>query len=191
MNTGSKLYFVTFGNQLFEYRRWRLAEEVKSSGLFQDTFVFGDDDIKECGRKHTGVGGGWWWWKSVIIQRALDKINENDILLYLDAGCYFNRFGILEFIKYLDLLSQNDGLIAFAAANAIEKNYTKRDVFKLLECDDPAYTNTVQIASGLFLIRKNELSIKLINEFVKVSGIDHCRNDYPSISTNYADYVNH
>ena len=189
----ANLYFVTFGNQRFTQRRWKLADEIKSSNWFQDIFVYGEEDVREVGKPCRGTGGGWWWWKSVIQKKALERIKENDILLYLDAGCYFNRLGVNEFDRYVKLLCANDGFLGFntGAADTSEKTYTKRDLFKLLECESPEYTDSMQIASGLFLIRKNKLSVNLINEYVRVSMVEHCLDDTPSLSPNYPEYWNH
>jgi hypothetical protein len=61
----------------------------------------------------------------------------------------------------------------------------------LLECESPEYTDSLQIASGLFLIRKNELSINLINDYVRVSMVEHCLDNTPSLSPNYPEYCCH
>ena len=39
------------------------------------------------------VGGGYWLWKPYVIQDVLSKTNENDIILYLDAGSTLNIEG--------------------------------------------------------------------------------------------------
>ena len=64
-------------------------------------------------------------------------------------------------------------------------------MFKLLECDLPEYTETDQIASGLVLYKKNELSIKFLKEYQAVSFIDHSLNDHPSYNENYEGFIEH
>ena len=187
------LYFVTFGNQRFTDRRWALAEEIRSSGRFKNIFVYGDNDLSSFDRKLTGAGGGWWWWKPIIQSFAFSQMNEGDILLYLDAGCYFNKLGVKTFDHYLSLLENNSGFLGFTTGDhdTTERTYTKLDVFEYLDCNSHQFTDTKQIASGLFLLRKNNLSTKLMELFVAASENIHLFDDSPSTQSESNRFVSH
>jgi hypothetical protein len=76
----------------------------ESKSVYETSFplrpaVFGADDLddefklnfKDILREQRG--GGYWIWKPYIIKKHLDKINDNDILIYMDAGCSINING--------------------------------------------------------------------------------------------------
>ena len=50
-------------------------------------------------------GGGYWLWKVDIIGQILKKINDNDILLYMDSGSTFNFRGKEKFEEYCSELN--------------------------------------------------------------------------------------
>lgn len=35
-------------------------------------------------------GFGYWCWKPQVVLQNLNKMRENDILIYMDAGCHLN-----------------------------------------------------------------------------------------------------
>jgi len=185
----SKTYLVTFGNQDCTKTKDRLANEAKNSGWFDGVFVYGEQDVSHFNKNLKGTGGGFWWWKPVIQQFALNQINENDILVYLDAGFYLNSYGKKIFDYYINKVKNNLGLLVFHAGDT-EKMRTKRDLFKMMDCDYPEYFGT-QIASGIFVARKNQLTIKLLEEFKKICNIDHAVNTEPSEYEEYPEFINH
>ena len=191
----SKLHLVTFGNQNFTDRRFVLRDEAEQTGWFDGVHVYGHADVAHYPRSFAGRGSGWWWWKPEIVNFALNKIAENDILLYLDAGCFLNKHGEEPFKKYLSSMEypDNNSILACTTglSNCMEKAYTKRDLFKLLECDHPDYTDTTQYASGLFFIRKNKLNMELIQEWIRISTVVHCLDDGSSLTENYKEFVSH
>ena len=52
-------------------------------------------------------GGGYWIWKSHIIKK-INEINDNDILIYLDAGCSINKFVNLYLPPGIDNIPDGD-----------------------------------------------------------------------------------
>lgn len=191
------LYFTTFGNQAYEQRKYILAHEISMSKRFTGLFIYGEKDLEHLclegetkGKHFQGQGAGFWWWKSFIIKESLKKIKEGDILLYLDAGFYFNRFANSLFDHYLDLLYNSDGFLAFGHLDPA-RCLTKRDLFISLDCDSTDFTDTSQIASGLILLRKNELAMKFSDLFYQNSLIDHNLNNDPSVAENYPNFKFH
>lgn len=187
----SKVHFVTFGCDNFKLSRQRLANEAKDSGWFDKIFVYTPADLLLFTKGFENRGAGYWWWKATVQLLALSKIPDGDLILYLDSGFYINKYAKNIFDQYVDIVTKNAGFLAFSCHLGIEKNWTKRDLFKLLECDLPEYTETDQIASGLVLYKKNELSIKFLKEYQAVSFIDHALNDHPSYNENYEGFIEH
>lgn len=187
----SKVYFVTFGcDNRFKQSRQRLAKEAEATGWFEDIFVYEPKLLTSYQKSFEGRGAGYWWWKSVIQYLAMQQINEGDFLLYLDAGGYINKHGESLFKQYIEKVSNNSGFLAWST-DSIEKNWTKRDLFKLLECDNPEFTESKQIGCGLVIYRKSEWTVSFIDEFVKLSSIQHFINDDSSYHPNYENFMEH
>jgi len=188
----NKIHFVTFGcDKFFKHSRKRLADEASKSGWFDKIFIYEPNDLLEYKKSFKGRGAGYWWWKSVVQSLALNEIDDGDLLLYLDAGCYINKYGKNIFDEYVDIVNKNEGFLAFNSPPAIEKNYTKRDLFKLLDCDTTHYTDSNQIGSGVVIYKKNNLTIEFLNEFQKISLTPHSLNDYDSYNQNYKGFIEH
>lgn len=188
----SKVYFVTFGcDTRFKQSRQRLVKEAKNSGWFDDIFVYEPENLLSYNKSFEGKGAGYWWWKSVVQSLALNEINEGDLLLYTDAGTYINRYASNIFDEYVNIVNTTNGVLTFNCNGSIEKNWTKRDVFKLLDCETAEFTDSSQIGAGLVLYKKNELSVNLVNEFVKVTSIPHMINDDDSYNKNYEGFIEH
>ena len=99
-NKKQKIIFLTYGNDKFKQSRTRIANESKQLGIYDEIIVETDKtilnypewnnalknlDFKNISSKNRG--GGYWFWKSFIIYETMKKMNNNDILMYADAGC--------------------------------------------------------------------------------------------------------
>ena len=89
-------------------------------------------------------GGGWWAWKPYVILDALSKVEEGDYVIYCDCGDMVSP-GIKSFVE--NTLSE-DEFCLLLLGNNINKNYTKRDCFVLMGCDESDYWNSNQLESN-------------------------------------------
>ncbi len=114
-------------------------------------------------------GFGYWKWKPFIVAQQMENMNEGDILFYSDAGCYWNKKGILRFNDYLALVEQSpSGILAFEHP-FLEKDWTKGDLLNYFDVyDNPSYTMTLQFASGLFALRKCNDTIEMIAQWNEI-----------------------
>jgi len=94
-------YFITFGGGSQEYREGSkiLTDQILKTGYFDVGIGFTDLDLQndtDFWNKHSDFilsnrrGFGYWIWKSYLIMKTMEKMEENDVLLYLDAGCEIN-----------------------------------------------------------------------------------------------------
>ena len=130
-------------------------------------------------------GDGYWLWKPYFIKKTLESINWGDYVFYCDSGSYF--------IKSLKLFTEiNQDIIPFELPY-IEKAYTKRDVFIILDCDDKKYTNTKQRLAGYSLWKKTPFSMKFIDEWLLFSKDDRCISDINNVmgKPNYKEFKDH
>ena len=153
-----------------------MKKEAIESGWFDTVTVYGpeilDKDFKEK-FKHIlshSRGAGYWIWKLYIIQKKLNEINENDILIYLDAGCSINSKGKKRLDEYIDMLNKSDeGIISFQISHLPEKHWTTKEIFQYFNVDiNSDIANSGQIVGGIQVMKKNENLKKLLNQLQKV-----------------------
>lgn len=197
-----KIYFCTFSDSRLQPTLKRIEKEAKSSIFFDDVFVYNEFSLnKEFKNKFKDVlnynsrGYGCYIWKVSVIQDALSKLQENDILLYTDAGCSINRNGFNKFQDYIRLVNECElGILAVSLDDSLlESMYSKGDLFDYLKVrDNEAIYNTPQIQSGLILIKKTKNSEVLFREWQNVidSGFNLI-NDEESKSSNFPNFIAH
>jgi len=140
---------LQFGvNQVLEYNDIWIKQ--------QDTFYKESKHILRNKR-----GAGYWLWKPFIILDALNKIKNNDILIYVDSGARFinSISSIINILEKKDIfLFYNNGL----------KNYewTKRDCFFYMDCDSTIFHNGNQVLAGYIFCKKTEFVMSLIEEWL-------------------------
>lgn len=106
--------------------------------------------------------------KNYIIKKKLSEINDNDILIYLDAGCHINVNGKKRFDEYIDIVNTGEkGLMSFQMSHHPEKNWTVKEIFEYFNVDiDSEIATSGQIAATMQVIKKVPHSIKLIDLWV-------------------------
>ena len=91
-----KIHFVTYSDNNFFIARQRLINEAKLFNEFTTINSLGPENLNaDFNNTYKNIlnqsrGGGYWIWRPLIIQNLLDKIKENEYILYLDAGCKLN-----------------------------------------------------------------------------------------------------
>lgn len=107
-------------------------------------------------------GGGYWLWKPYIILHTMDQLNEGDYLIYCDSGAAYIR-NVRYLIESLEKVKQD--IMPFELP-LVEKQWTQRETFKLMECEETNYKETNQILATYILIRVSEKSRKFISEYI-------------------------
>jgi len=189
-------HFLTFGggSQNFRDASMRLKIQVEASSLFDYVHCYIDADLekevefwnthKDFISKHKR-GHGYWIWKSYLILKTLESMKDNDILLYLDAGCELNCKNIKKLNKMKEFFSivQTTDIIYTIVLNKpnLEKFWNKMDLIKYLDVGDDRYLNTPQIQGGILMLRKCDKVVKLIRQWYELSCNYHFLDDSKSI----------
>ena len=120
MESKYSIHFITYGNEKFASAKARILKEATEFGEFKTITGYGPENLpKEFVKKFYHIlqqsrGGGYWIWKPMIILDKLEKINDGDILIYIDSGCTLNNKGKKRFFEYVDILNNsNTGLLSF------------------------------------------------------------------------------
>jgi len=168
------IHLISYGNKEYEHSKQRIYEEAISTHWFDTVTIYGPNDLdNDFKLKFKDIlqqrrGGGYWIWKSYIIKKRLNEINENDILIYLDAGCKINPEGKQRFHEYIELLNtSNTGIISFQMSH-IEKIWTIKEAFEYFNIDlDSDIANTGQILGGIRIMKKNMNLMSIIDLEIK------------------------
>ena len=164
------IHLITYGNDNFKLSKKRIFKEAQRTEWFDSIKVFGPEDLsdkfkldnKNILEQHRG--GGYWIWKIYIIKTTLEKINDNDILIYLDSGCTINKKGEKRFYEYINMLNNSEkGIISFQM-NFVEKLYTTKEIFNYFKINNQSeIANSGQIIGGILIMKKNNHLINIIN----------------------------
>jgi hypothetical protein len=165
-----KKYLISYGDDAFASQREFFKETALASAFFDDVTIFTRDDIGQDFAEQVGEtldlrrGGGYWLWKPYFVKKALDKIDEHDVLVYCDAGCMINISGKERFDEYLKILeSSPTGTIDFELPHK-EYEYTKREIFEYFNSSEEII-NSNQLMATVVILRKCAHTTMLVNEW--------------------------
>jgi len=170
-----KTYLIFFCDKKYEKRESYFLVELKNIGfdnifcyrkewLLTTNFYVENKEILDMPR-----GAGYWLWKPYIIIEMLKKIEEGDIVFYMDAGDSINNYNIINIIK--NHMVDNDYMIAGTSKWGLNKYWTKKDCFVLMECDNEIYHNVPQIEAGTLVFKKTKKNEDFLNEWLY-----YCKN---------------
>lgn len=165
-----KKYFISYGDHKYASQREYLRQTAIYSGYFDEVQIFSRENIgHEFSDQVYNVlrqprGGGYWIWKPYFVKKVLDSLEENDILIYCDAGCLVNPAARERFDQYVKMLKESKtGTIDFELPH-IEYTYTKREVFDHLNSSKDI-TDTNQLMATVLLFRKCVHSTMLVDKW--------------------------
>jgi hypothetical protein len=169
-----KIHLITYGDNKFARSKQRLNNEAINSNWFHNVTIYGPEDLKEDFKNEFNDilkqprGGGYWIWKFDIIKQQLTKINKNDILIYLDAGCSININGKKRFYEYIEMLNNSDkGIISFQLPH-LEICYTIKELLQHFDIDEPK-----QFMATILIMKNTEKMMKIIDECINILRKDH------------------
>ena len=180
-----KIYFITYANSGFDTSKQRLLKEAKSFGEFDSIKGFGPNDIKR--EKHNSEfnkildmprGGGYWLWRHDIINETIETMDENDFLIYLDAGSTLNIYGKKRFYEYLQTLHESKkGILSFQMEHK-EKHWTTKEIFDFFgESVDGEIANSGQLLGGVLIMQKNSSLVQYMKSYSEII------NNHPLLAT--------
>ncbi len=123
-------------------------------------------------------GYGFWQWKAIIINSLLDLIEENEILIYADAG--------VEVIDNLNYIVDRMDQDVFLFGNMWDaRHWTKGDIYKAIGVEP---NDSKQTQASVIILRNTEFSRKFISEWLHYCQIPQLINDDHSIEPNHPEF---
>lgn len=193
-----KKYLLTFGTEDYYGSINLLAKSCKN--MIDAAFLLTEHDIpKDFYDKNIEIfsqkrGFGYWLWKPFFILKALESIQDGDLLLYCDSGSI-----VINDLKYLfDLCLKNNGTLLFENQNGCSngkhrnKEWTKADCFNLMNCNEDKYINGDQVDAAFQVYQKNEFNLNLIKEYLHFCQNINILTDCPNITgQNQNTFIDH
>lgn len=189
---------LSFADQKYQPQQQLLT--FSSKPYFDEIINVGPGDIEEEFIKFNqdifnfNRGYGYWIWKSYFIRRALEYIDDGDILFYVDAGNEIinNPQPLFDFLTNQDIIlfKNRDG----NPLGDVWKNstWTKADCFNLMGCNAQEYKDGDQIDGSYILLKKTPTSIQFIDDYLKYSCNKNIITDLPNITgNNESDFIDH
>ena len=183
----SKIYGISYASRHFDNRYNNITKLGNQCGLFDTFKCFKEQDIdNDFKEKYKEIwnmtkGAGYWIWKPYIISKMLEKLNDNDILVYIDAGCHINITpeSKQRFNEYIVMCNNSQsGLLRFQLTHK-EKNFTNRKTIEYFKnkfnINDEimnTYLESFQLVGGIQLIRKNDYTINFFNKVLEILNDD-------------------
>ena len=121
----------------------------------------------------------------------MSKLDENDVLVYADAGCSFNLNGRNRLLEYFNMLEKSDyGLLTFQLPpHRIEKCYTSKKVLDYFEImNDDIIANNGQIMATTVICKKNKHSTMVLEKLVNAPSYLYIPVDKKQESSYFIDH---
>jgi hypothetical protein len=207
--------FLTFADKRMKAGRRRICQQAREMETYTEVFGASEKDLAPAFRQRFSEylrpehrGYGYYAWKPQIAKQILESLSDGDILHYIDAGCHLNPRGKWRLGEYFGMANEApSGIHGFLCLppngslfydgrsfpDQAEYKWTKGDLLDRLDVrDKPDITSTQQIGATTFFLRKSDVSMDFMNEWVKTFTDDFAMiDDRPSISPNLDGFIEH
>jgi hypothetical protein len=195
MKSKQVIHLITFagGDKKYFDAQRRLVKQARKLNYFDSIIEY---DLQKLSSNFYELFGnifikipkgfGGYSWKPWIIHDQLAKMNEGEILFYLDVGFEVNRKARGEVYKYIDMIKEKKILVFSTGHKQID--YTKPDL-RLVDYRD---TETMQISAAFIAIEKCEYSQRVVKNWLELSCIN--RGELLNLYVNNANgeiFINH
>ena len=181
-NTTQNIYLITYLDSLkYSISAKQIEKSAAKTGLFKKIFIYTPQKLdQEFKKEYSNIlseqrGGGYWIWKHQIISQTLDLINENDLIIYTDAGSTFNYLGVKKLLEYIEQLNDSEfGNFRIEGKDEhIEEKYTSNELLTHFNVSkNKAIKKTVQLMGGHLIFQKNTHTQDFIQSFQNVISED-------------------
>lgn len=175
-----KIHFISYGDEKYKIAKKRIFNQAINTGWFNSVKCYGKEDltiefIKEFQDiLSMNIGGGYWLWKFDIILNKLQKINDNDFLIYADSGCSINLHGKNRFYEYIEMIKHNKYKIISFQLTHQERIWTTKEIFAAFNVPENHEIETSnQLVGGIIIMQKCDAVINIFKDCLDKIRKDH------------------
>lgn len=202
------IFLCTYGDIRLKPTITRFVKQAEQFSIFKDIYTYNQWDLglefylkfgNKLNSRHKGFG--YWIWKPQVILKTLKKINDGDVLIYIDSGCHLNirgedrlniyieRFGASD----LDIMAMQGDSPWSEHPDLRERIWTKGDLFDYFKVrSDPYFTDSNQFQATIILFKKNKETVSLVKNWISIFYQNFALvDDTPSKSINLDGFVEH
>ncbi len=160
---------VTYSTSAYESARKYNVKMAYKKGKADQVFEYCEKDLSKefCERNQKILsckrGGGYWVWKPYAVFMALEQLKAGDYLFYCDSGAFVTK----DLHILTDFMEKEKEDFLIFNLDHKEKEYTKRDVFIELGCDEEKYKDSVQRCATYFMIKKTEKTEAFVKQWLE------------------------
>jgi hypothetical protein len=196
--------FVSFGGPTpnYHFRVYELGKQMKQIFPFFQIYTYTEQDLQKDSifwsqhgsfLLHHKRGYGYWLWKPYLLQQTIQTLHDNDILIYMDAGCTINPQGIPRFQEYLQILHSSPfGMIAFQLSSTLQEiSYTKRTLLENMKItSEDKYSG--QFMATVIMIRKTSYTVTFLKEwYTLATNYENLDDTKHSTLPEYTEFRDH
>lgn len=194
-----QLFFCSFGDSRYAASRERLQEQVEEFNLFDSIHLYNEYDLPTSFRDDFQEylsadirGFGYWVWKPFIILDTLAKMDDGDVLLYVDMGSHLNSQGKEKLLDYWKEVKENESGFLVSQLEPVRKEcfWTKGDLLDYFRIRGKEEMYSPQYQSGVIFIRKEPKTVALVKAWLDMYYENfYLVDDTPSLSPNEGGFV--
>lgn len=165
-----KLNLLTYADDLFRPMQAKLVEHAQGLQQFDLIYTRNRKDLIETDfyRNNRYIhdkpkGSGYCLFKPYYILETLGRMEENDVLLYMDSADWIENGNTLR-DTVLDLMADKDMLLTDGAYK--NSDWTRRDTFFYMGCDTPQYHDHIQLEAGIIVVKNTAYTRKIMLEWL-------------------------
>ena len=125
---------------------------------------------------------GWCSYKPYFLLRLMDELPEGDKIAFFDTLDIFHP----ELFNYIDGVMGDEAQLFIVASN-LNKNYTKRDCFVYMNCDEEVYWDANQLEAGVTFWTVCDKSKEILKEWLEWC-LDERVNGYETSFSNKSEF---
>ena len=194
LNKSSGIHLLSFASGSYNFKRakFRFLKNAFNSNLFETIEVITKKDLiqnhenfwnsnRDFIDKHSKSGFGKYIWKPYIIKNKLEQLDYEDILVYLDIGCYINtetQYARDRFNNYISL-AKNCGSLAmqlvdgeFGINDLSEISWNSENYLRYLNLP-LNFQLSNQIQAGILFLKKSKETLAFTQEWYRYCLFDN------------------
>lgn len=155
------VHFATYSDNNMKNTRERLVRQAHRSSWFASAVGYSPNDLPLGFQEefHSILsldrGAGYWIWRFPVFELMLDRIEQGEYFIFLDAGFTLNRLGKPMLLEWLKELDESTYDIMGFQIRELEHQYTTNRIFQAFNVDENDFgiRNSGQIQGGVLIIR--------------------------------------